>query len=275
MIFCLKFHKKNKMNTQAIKDINYAICDAAQKGDLDLIKKLHKQGLEFPDWAWQVDEVGNWSIDYASEYGHLGCLQYLFEAHAFNNEYFYDSLACDLAAEGGHLECLKYLYEKRFPLNVGSTTAAAGNGNLECLQYLHQKGCPWDSDATIWATEDNHLECLKYLIENGCQWNAHTASTAAKFGHFDCLQYAISNRAPFHLEDILYHLNTFTIDFEQHSWLRDFLFPHVDSNIMPYNLNQLCKQKIAQIQLEKQTVQTELTDKVQLDVIKYCIHLFI
>jgi hypothetical protein len=65
------------------------------------------------------------------------------------------------------------------------------------------------------------------------------------------------------------------IDFDRQPWLRDLLFPHIDSEDMPEDLNVICKERHAQFKLEKQTTENELTNFVSLDVVKHCIHNYI
>jgi len=73
----------------------------------------------------------------------------------------------------------------------------------------------------------------------------------------------------------LEYLDSHWLDMDQKPWLRDFLFPHIDSEIMPQELNELCKEKLAQINLEKQTTQDELSDTLSVDVVKHCLHSYI
>ncbi len=152
---------------------------------------------------------------------------------------------------------------------------------MECLRYLHEQGCPWIWQASASAAYAGHLDCLRYLYENDSEWNDLVTLYAAEGGHLDCLHYLHENGCPYDLKDLFSGLNKHTnkIDFDTHVWLREFLFPHVHAhahaNDMPLKLKETCKAKIAQIELVKQVVTTELTDKLSLDVVKHCVVVFI
>jgi len=240
---------------------SYVIANAAAF-DLECLKYLHENGCE-----WD-----RWTATNAAHFGHLECLKYLYE-HGCP----WDARATRCAAQYGHLNCLRYLHEHGCEWNDWATANAAADGHLNCLRYLHENGCEWTYNATKFAAEFGHFECLKYLHEHGCPWDERVTYYAARNGHFDCLQYLYKNGCPLELTDLLNCLNKHIdkLDFDQHVWLREFLFPHVDSEDMPEQLKDKCKAKIAQIALEKQAVETELIDKLSLDVVKHCLCLFI
>ena len=236
---------------------------AAESGDLELLISLREQGHE---WTTQTSA-------YAAGAGHLDCLRYLRE-----NGCQWDVHAANHAAACGQLDCLQYLYENGCEWDKWATRWAALHGHLNCLRYLHVHGCECDEYTCTWAAKYGHLECLKYLHKNGCLWNDEMATEwAAQNGHFDCLQYLYENGCPLELPDTLSGLSKHIdkLDFDQHSWLREFLFPHVNSEDMPEKLKEKCKAKMAQIALEKQAVEDELSCKLSVDVIKHCLCVFI
>jgi hypothetical protein len=233
---------------------------AAQAGHLHIVKYLHENGCP---WDHKVTAG-------AANVGHLHCLKYLHE-----NNCPWDEWATAWAARGDELECLKYLHQNGCPWDYEAIEVASRHGNLDCLQYLHQNGCVIEKGALQYAAENGHLDCVKYLCESLPQLEDDDTYWVAKSGHLDCLQRVIENGAEYYMKDILNCLNDLTLDFDQTPWLRNFLFPHIDSDIMPQGLNDICKQKLAQINLVKQATQVELSDTVSLDVVKHCLHSFI
>ena len=223
-------------------------------------------------------------IDQAAKDGNLNLLINLCQqGHELNED-----IAIS-AAEKGHLNCLRYIHEfipnrenSREWYNEAARFSAV-NGHLHCLRYLHKVmmrlGESLNEDVISSAIRYGHVDCLRYLCESGCELYKHAAIDAIDHGRLTCLQYLVEKGAPYKLQEIIESLNEYTryyrLDFDHHVWLRDFLFPHIDSESMPTRLNQICKQKITQIKLEKQTTESYLTDKISLAVVRHCLHLFI
>ena len=250
---------------------------AAEAGNLHIVKYLHKKGCP---WDHKVTAG-------AANAGHLQCLKYL-----HNNGCPLDDWATSWAIKGGQLECLKYLHQNGCPLDKKAIEVASMYGQLDCLQYLHQNGYVIKEKAIQYAAEGGHLDCLIYLCENLPVTEIDTYwidNLVANNRSLRCLQYIIENGGAYNLESILNELNyRLRLDYDQdfdydqdldylfaNTWLRDFVFPHIDSTIMPEKLNDICKQKLAQINLEKQTTQAALSDTLSLDVVKHCLHAFI
>jgi len=260
-----------------------AIYEAAKTGDLERIISLHERG---PCLVVKIKANGDvqylhkegcvWDkfvVALAAHNGHLDCVQYL-HVHGcpWNKE------ATCRASQNGHLDCLRYLHDNGCPWDHWATTFAAANGHLDCLQYLFTNGSEVNNVAAYRAAACNHLHCLRYLVENGCdlsELTSYTTALTAQFGQFDSLRYLIENGFPYVLPHILADLNRHAkrLDFEEHSWLRGFLFPHIE--IMPQPLKDICQARHAQVELEKQALISELSDKLPLDVVKHCLHTFI
>jgi len=104
-----------------------------------------------------------------------------------------------------------------------------------------------------------------------------TKSLALEASALDCLEYIISQNFSYKLRDMLEALNQniHKINFDTQILLREFLFPHIHDEDMPLKLKEKCKAKIEQIELEKQVVETVLVNILSLDVIKYCVVVFI
>jgi hypothetical protein len=215
----------------------------------------------------------------AAKNGHLDCLRYLHEHGCPWG--FRESAEC---AEGGHLDCLQYLHEQGCPLDKWTITNAAENGHLDCLRYLQEHGCPRDDKIIYDTAICGKLDCLRYLYENGCPWNKDIdydcIYATVKYGNFDCLEYIIRQNCTDSLSSLFDAFNTKTarskINFDQQPWLRELLFPHVNSPCLKKTaLKKLCQRKISQIILEKQATIDILATAISLDVVKHCLHSFI
>jgi len=243
---------------------------AASSGNLECLRYLHENGCE---WDWRATANAAYG-------GYLECLRYLHEHGCEWNVW-----AIDNASGNGHLDCLKYLHENGCQWDTSSTVlCAAAKGHLECLRYLHKSGCPFDSCASSAAAFNGQLACLKYLYEHGCKWDNDSFTHIYKNGweptsptaQLDCLQYLYDNGCPISIEACI-KATSFSLDFDRHVWLREFLFPyvHVNSDDLPLKLKEKCNAKIAQIKLEKQALQYLLVDKLPFDVVKHCVVVFI
>jgi len=237
------------------------INEAAKSGDLDLLIRL-RETFEWNEKTFTI----------AARFGHLNILRYLYENGCPSN---WDAGAW--ITVNGHLECLKYLYEKGYEFNEYHTRNVSSNGHLECLRFLYENGCPISAKSAMRAVVEGKIECLRFLYGNGCPIENFTVSSAARGGHFEILQYLILNNCPYDIKGILIGLSyqTSKINFDTCYWLRSFLFPHVDSDKMPENLKTFCKEKLYQIELEKETSKEQLQNILSLDVVKYCLHNYI
>jgi len=172
---------------------------------------------------------------------------------------------------------MKRLYK---PFQLSPINDAALDGDLALLISLHEQGCEmemgWNEDTIAWTAYGGQIDCLQYLHENGCEWNEKTTNNAAVSGNLDCLQYALINGCPYNLKQMLSRLNPYSscIDFEhKHSWLQDLLFPHTESDVMLRDLKYEFQEQITPI--IRQTVATNLDNKLPLDVIKHCVLVYL
>ena len=98
---------------------------ASGKGDLTLLKFAYENGCH-------IDE---YTSSEAAKYGHVKCLEYIFENKISCHEYLKPYIIL-CAAKYGNLDCLKICHLKNCQWNVGVTYEAAINGHLDCLMYL-------------------------------------------------------------------------------------------------------------------------------------------
>jgi hypothetical protein len=105
--------------------INNNCNEAARKGNLEDLKRYHKDGNELTIWSSAV----------AASMGHLECLKYCLEN---GNDW---------------------------GMSIWISASAAQNGQLECLKYCIENGCEWDNLSSIYASIYGHFNCFKYLFE--------------------------------------------------------------------------------------------------------------
>jgi len=273
--------------------ISQVIVAAAEHGHLDCLQYAHRQGCK-----WDVLVLTKSAYN-----GHLHCLQYALE-NGCNP--LIPTIVIALAANGGQLECLKYLREeKHFSWDSETPRNAAAAGRLECLKYAHENGCEWNEQTCEVAAAMGHLECLKYAYEHGCPFSVNTAKFAsdqgeleclkyvyehggemnkqviqfaAKKGRYHCLEYALQVGCEYDIKDVLSAFNNnfgkdwFKLDFQQYSFLRNLLFPHVDTDVMNANMNaelyEVCKAQRDEIELQIKYAYQEC-DQLPINVIEF------
>ena len=107
---------------------------AAKRGNLDVVKWGHRNGLNKPEW----------------------------------------SSLCNSAADGGQLHVLQWARSVTPPYNWGPETTqfAATNGHLNVLKWLRANGCPWNSHTIYVATVQGHDDVAAWALQNGCPTQA-------------------------------------------------------------------------------------------------------
>ena len=153
--------------------------DAAKKGDLNELIRLHQAG----------ETLCRFTIENAINYGHVDCLRYCHENGSELYSY-YTHCAC----ANGKLEVLKYLIENGCGWDDFAASTAAINGHFECLKFAHENGAYWDSNTTKNAGFGGYLDCLQYAHKNGCEWHPETTFEIAwSSRNIECLKYAVQN----------------------------------------------------------------------------------
>ncbi len=127
-----------------------AMCDAAKRGDLALLKWYHET-LKCP--------LDKRIYNAAAEGGHLGVLQW-----ARANGCSRDGWTCSLAAVKGHLAVLQWARANGCPWDEETCEEAAKYGHLEVLQWARTNGCPWNAET--WWQADSSVK--QWLRANGC-----------------------------------------------------------------------------------------------------------
>ena len=141
--------------------------EAATRGDLDLIKKYHKQGKQCT-----ISAINN-----AAENGHLQVVEWLH----YNRKDGCTKNAMHRAAMNGHLTMVEWLHRNR---SEGCTRDAmdhaAKNGHLQIIQWLHHnrtEGCT--KNAMDAAARNGHLDIVEWLHMNRLEGCTHTAINLA------------------------------------------------------------------------------------------------
>ena len=167
--------KKQKEDVlELIKDNEYAMNQAAEAGNLELVKYLvDDKGKNIGDTEYLEDENGNNTVygvlDNAAKSGNLELVKYLVDDKGKN--IVMSNL--DNAADSGNLELVKYLVdklEKKGASIRGEEVHAVGNaarsGNLNILKYLvDEKGIKLGSYILVQAARSGNLDILKYLVD--------------------------------------------------------------------------------------------------------------
>lgn len=194
-------------------EIRQPTVDAAELGNLSLLKELHEQhGYLLCDEACVS----------AIKIGHLEILKYL-----LNNMTVYASGWCSTAARNDRLDCLRYLHENGCVWDEAAVcNIAAERGSFSCLEYAFENGCMFTGKVTSCKT----IECLTLVLDSGCaieedacydaltfrcslgcfqtlrehgaSWDDEVLS-ATMLREVDFLQYAMENGCPY--EDTIVH----------------------------------------------------------------------
>jgi putative sugar O-methyltransferase len=150
-----------------------AMCDAARRGDLDSVRRLHKSGA---DVRVREDEP----LCRACEGGHLDVVRYLHQSGAKLNARDNEPLC--RACQNGHIHVVRYLHGSGAKL-IGLLRRLRGNG-IDLSARHDEPLCR--------ACEGGHLDVVRYLHEHGVQLNARNNEPllrACAGGHLDIARY--------------------------------------------------------------------------------------
>lgn len=167
---CQKFH--------LIKSGLWLYEEAAEHGQLEIVKWLHEQGVP----------MNRYIMSYAALNDNLDLLEHLHQLD-ISKDY-----ACESAASKGHVSVLKWLRQHNYSWNEGTCSAAAKGGHLETLQWCHQNGCPWNSHTTLEAACNGRVDILIYSRQQGCSSYPTPLlfTYAVNNGHLDVIKYLIA-----------------------------------------------------------------------------------
>ncbi|KAL3728073.1 hypothetical protein ACJRO7_032771 [Eucalyptus globulus] len=188
--------------------------NAAQTGNLDLLKKLASQLDDGKGLATTIADVKDankrGALHFAAREGKTEVCRYLLEELKLDVDTKDDDGETPLihAARQGHTDTAKYLLERGanpdIPSDLGVTALhhSAGIGDIELLKFILSKGVDIDSQSDagtplIWAAGHAQPDAVKVLLEHHANPNAETddnitpllSSVAA--GSVECLKLLI------------------------------------------------------------------------------------
>jgi putative sugar O-methyltransferase len=180
---------------------NEPLCRASQNGHLEVVRYLHEVGVE-------LNARNDEPLCRACERGHLRIVQYLqrngVRLSARDNEPL--SRAC----EGGHLDVVRYLHQNGVRLNARNNEAicrACDGGRVEIVRYLHQNGTDLNvrnNEPLLRACAAGHLDVVRYLHENGIEVNTRDnepVCVACENGRASVIRYLRESGVPLDARD--------------------------------------------------------------------------
>jgi hypothetical protein len=171
------------------RDESSELCaEAAERGDLKLLKWLHKH-----ECAWNTDTCSEAALK-----GRLDILQWA-RAHGCP----WDEDTCWCAAQGGYLRVLQWARETGCPWDTATCSEAARFGHLPIIEWARANSCSWNEDTCWCAAQSGFLNVLQWAREHGCPWDKRLCEYAARHSHLYVLQWARANGCPWDLDDVL------------------------------------------------------------------------
>jgi serine/threonine protein kinase len=159
---------------------NKELLKASQKGDVEEVKKLLKEGA----YVNAKNEFGSTPLHLAAISGHIEVVKLLIEHGAYvNAKNEFGSTPLYYATKNGHIEVVKLLIENEADVNAegddGSTPLhiAARNGHIEIVKLLIENGANVNAkDKYGWtplheAAFYGHIEVARLLLEHGAEPN--------------------------------------------------------------------------------------------------------
>lgn len=192
-------------NHRLLKSKCKVVREAAEKGQLQLVKWLHKQD---PNCAMDA-------LNYAAHGGHLNVVRWIHRQIRKKKNAMLDDISreggrvwrhhhncldsIDEAAESGSLEIVAWLHKnRRSECSMDAMSRAGCMGNLEIVQFLHDnrdEGCYMNTLEK--CAEYGHFNVLKFLLENE-YWldvEPETMELIAASGEFEIVKWVHENRS--------------------------------------------------------------------------------
>ena len=233
------YEHKYLIETLKLTDYQTIANNAAQIGDLDLVKYCIEKGAD------------NYNIIgiKAAKHGHLHIIKYLAEFGLT----CYMTMA-EFAAENGHFDIVKYIVELGLECSETIAEFAALGGHLDILKYIIKLGFVKDYRIIITnAINRNHLDIVKYIVELGYKDYKKIAIDAIYAYNLDILKYAFELGATNYKEikDIAKSLGNWKIE----NYVEDIITKSLDgynifSLIIAFYKNENLEQYIDKIKPE-------------------------
>ena len=173
--------------------LDLAFCEAAERGDLNSVRRLHQSGAS-------LHTRDNEPLCRASGNGHLEVVRYLHEVGVELNARNDEPLC--RACERGHLHVVQYLQRNGVRLSTRDNeplSRACEGGHLDVVRYLHQNGVRLNArnnEAICRACDGGRVEIVRYLHQNGTDLNVRSNEPllrACAAGHLDIVRYLHEN----------------------------------------------------------------------------------
>lgn len=165
------------------------LCRYSARGDLQMVKKLIKEGVN-------INTDDSLPLKLACESGYLDIVKYLIEKGVDPDNYKY----IDIATEFGHLEVVKYLVKLNTSIHSGMNeclVASASGGHLEIVKYFldfHSDKNLSLEEPLLEAIKYDRLPIVKYLIKQGANihdCNDYGLLVASNLRHLEMVKYLV------------------------------------------------------------------------------------
>lgn len=196
----------------------YAICRAAKRGNLGIMKLLRKNGFEwlsnirsseYSDAAYSGNvETLQWlkengcpivarnksrALGSAAGEGKLGAMIWLLD-----NGWKLTWSTLYMSIWNCHHEIMVWLLERSCPGYKRATQLAVGCSNMDALRWLVNHGYKLTASCFDYAVVGNGTEMLDYLLQNKCPWNQSVFTAGFGSGRIETMQWLVDNLIPCH-----------------------------------------------------------------------------
>lgn len=181
---------------------NCAFLDSIRFGNLELVKYFYKNNSCFKICVLNNREnIIVSSIVYASFFGYLDIVHFLYNTNVFNINDYCESLK--MATKSGNLNIIQYFKDQNIDVYFNNSKLleiASENNHLEIVKWLHKnRKYEINNKSLQLASKNGCYEIVCYLCENGFDIHYNNDSafrSAARHGHFKvvrCLhQYGVN-----------------------------------------------------------------------------------
>jgi len=214
----------------------------------------------------------------ALKHNNLEFLQYLESINCIH-----DDSATYVAAKNGNLEMLQFLHNSNYEWQDETVDIAATYGHLDCIKFAIEHDCPWNEEAILSAVETDRIEVFKYLTSfNRFEINDEIINLCIEYwssddhhkGKSECFNYCLKTlinpqrfwNIKFNSKEIIHKVN-----FDEDIW-RELLYSNIDLSKHKKLQKKVDQKKKEIIKLKCISI---LDNILPLDIIRYCIHIYI